>query len=45
MNKEDKMYDIFMDLVGRLSNEEIEILVDSLKEYVENDKLFESEEK
>lgn len=43
MNKEDKMYDIFMDLIGRLSNEEIEILVNSLKEYVENDKLFEKE--
>ena len=37
---EDKMYAIFMDLIGRLSNEEIEILIDSLKEYVENDKLF-----
>ena len=40
----ERLYDIFMDLIGKLSNEEIKTLIDSLEEYVENDKLFESEE-
>ena len=34
----DKLYDIFMELVGNLSNEEIEKLAKDLLEYVENDK-------
>ena len=34
----DKLYDIFMELVGNLSNKEIEKLANSLLEYVENDK-------
>ena len=42
--KMDKLYDIFMELVGNLSNEELLELSKSLKEYVENDKLFDKEE-
>lgn len=34
----DKLYDIFMELIGKLSNEEIEKLAKDLTEYVENDK-------
>ena len=34
----DKLYDIFMELVGNLSNKEIEKLANSLLEYVKNDK-------
>ena len=40
----DKIYDLFMDLIGRLSNDEIKMLIDNLKEYVENDELFEESE-
>lgn len=36
----DKLYDIFMELVGNLSNEELLELSKALKEYVENDRLF-----
>ena len=39
-----KIYDLFMDLIGRLSNNEIKMLIDNLKEYVENDELFEESE-
>lgn len=34
----DKLYDIFMELVGNLSNKEIEKLAKDLLEYAENDK-------
>lgn len=40
----DKLYNIFMELVGKLSNEELLELSKALKEYVENDKLFDKEE-
>ena len=40
----EKVYDEFMDLIGRLSNNEIKMLIDNLKEYVENDELFEGDE-
>lgn len=40
----EKIYNIFMDLIGRLSNNEIRMLIDNLKEYVENDELFEESE-
>lgn len=42
--KMDKLYEIFMELVGNLTNEELLELSKSLKEYVENDKLFDKEE-
>lgn len=40
----DKLYDIFMELVGNLTNEELLELSKALKEYVENDRLFDKEE-
>lgn len=40
----DKLYNIFMELVGKLSNEELLELSKALKEYVENDRLFDKEE-
>lgn len=40
----EKVYDEFMGLIGRLSNNEIKMLIDNLKEYVENDELFEEDE-
>ena len=40
----DKIYNLFMELIGRLSNDEIKMLIDNLKEYVENDELFEESE-
>lgn len=40
----EKVYDEIMDLISRLSNEEIKMLIDNLKEYVENDELFEGDE-
>lgn len=40
----DKLYNLFMELIGRLSNDEIKMLIDNLKEYVENDELFEESE-
>lgn len=39
----DKLYNIFMELVGKLSNEELLELSKALKEYVENDKLFDKD--
>lgn len=39
----DKLYDIFMELVGKLTNEELLELSKALKEYVENDKLFDKD--
>lgn len=39
----DKLYDIFMELVGNLSNEELLELSKALKEYVENDRLFDKD--
>lgn len=39
----DKLYDIFMELVGKLSNEELLELSKALKEYVENDILFDKD--
>lgn len=33
----DKLYDIFMELVGRLTNEELLELAKSINEYVKND--------
>ena len=38
-----KLYNIFMELVGKLSNEELLELSKALKEYVENDKLFDKD--
>lgn len=38
-----KLYDIFMDLIGKLSNEELKILIDSIEEYITNDILFDKE--
>ena len=40
--KNEKLYNIFMDLIGRLSNDEIKRLIDNLQEYINNDE--ESEE-
>lgn len=38
MKKENnKLYNIFMELIGKLSNEEIKILIENLKEFIEND--------
>lgn len=34
MNKEEKLYNLFMNLISTLSNEEIERLCESLIEYV-----------
>ena len=33
----DKLYDIFMELVGRLTNKELLELAKSINEYVKND--------
>ena len=40
----EKIYSLFMELIGKLSNDEIKMLIDNLKEYVENDELFEESE-
>lgn len=40
----DKLYDIFMELTANLSDEELEELTKSLKEYIENNKLFDKED-
>ena len=40
----EKMYDIFMNLVSNLSNNEIRMLIDNLKEYVDNDDLYDTKE-
>jgi len=37
MNRDEMLYDLFMRLIGCLSNDEILKLAKSLKEYVEND--------
>ena len=39
----EKIYDLFMSLIGSLTNDEIKMLVDNLREYVENDELFDEE--
>lgn len=39
----DKLYNIFMELIGKLSNEELLELSKGLKEYVENDRLFDKD--
>ena len=44
MMDSEKIYNIFMNLVSDLSNNEIKMLIDNLKEYVENDELFEGDE-
>lgn len=44
VEESEKVYNEFMGLIGRLSNNEIKMLIDNLKEYVENDELFEGDE-
>lgn len=34
------LYELFMEIIGKLKNDEIKILIEDLKEYVENDELF-----
>lgn len=38
LHKKDKLYDLFMEIISHLSNEEIEKLAKGLIEYVNNDK-------
>ena len=40
----DKLYDIFMELTANLSDKELEELTNNLKEYIENNKLFDKED-
>lgn len=37
MIREDKVYNLFTEIISYLSNEEIKKLYESLKEYIEND--------
>lgn len=34
----DRLYNTFMEIIGNFSNEEIEKLINSLQEYIDNDK-------
>ena len=34
------LYELFMEIIGKLKNDEIKILIEDLKEYIENDELF-----
>ena len=43
--REDTVYNYFTEIISYLSNKEIKKLADSLIEYVENDKLFDKEDK
>lgn len=38
MNREDAIYNKFMEIISYFSNEEIEKLIKSLQEYIDNDK-------
>lgn len=35
--KKNKLYNIFIDLISKLNNEEIQKLIDSLQEYIKNE--------
>lgn len=37
-NREDILYNKFMEIISYFSNKEIEKLIESLKEYIENDR-------